>query len=101
MKSVTQFLLILLLCKLSWNVWYPCVLELRYRRSLSGVGQAPKAVHMMLFVELLLLVLAVISAALSTGEGFWHRPALMALVGVIAIVCSYALASGLGKWIRR
>lgn len=101
MKIITILFLLAFFLKLLWNVWFPYVLERRQKLWQAGQGQKPRAVSMMLFVELLFLSLSVVSSAVSLNEGILGRPKDIAVYGGLAIIASYLISILLTRFARK
>ena len=98
MTIIIWILLALLGLKLIWNLGVPFVL---LKRLWADPKEPPSGISMSTLVEVALLVLATIAAALSGGSGYLSQPLFILLWGSIAIVVTYihiAVVGALGGW---
>jgi hypothetical protein len=94
MNTITNFLIGLLLAKALWNIYVPIGLV---RAALKSDTKKISGVTLMPYLDVGIILLATLSAALSS-ETTWHGgPRNVALWGVLTIITSYALMLVLGR----
>jgi hypothetical protein len=88
MMTLLMFIFVALFClKIVWNLGTPYVLACR---RLKADASSTAGISMATVVEIVLLLLAVTTAALANGTTWFHSPKHLAIWGTIAIVASYA-----------
>ena len=101
MIEIIQFiLLVLFVCKCSWNFLYPAFWAWQYRLWLKGkVGEEP-CVSFSMALELDLLLLIVLSLACGYGRGSFPYGFFVIFMGLLGIITSYGLCILITRFIR-
>lgn len=86
--TVVLWIVVGIFClKIIWNLGVPY--ELLRRRFYKSPKKQGGGISMMIFVEIFLLVVAIVLSAIAQGDSWMHSPKKVALWGGIALVGSY------------